>query len=482
MYVKLLFCLSLLCSGLVQRGVCATLQVDTTAAQTDSVLKTVNAVPDKYYKQVTAKTRQMTATVQQRSLQAVNSMLEKEKKMQAKLSQTDSVAAVRIFKHGIDSLQHLQSLLKSKIPFAGKAMAYDGYIDSLQNSLGFLKQLKQGAGTQKLDGALQSVNGLQDQFQAADQVKNYLQSQKDFLNTQLSHYSNLAGDLKGINKEAYYYTQQLNEYKELLHDKKKAEAKAVSLLQQLPAYKAFLQKHSQLASLFNLSANGDANLAQSLEGLQTRSAVEQLLSQRLGGGPNASAAVSNQMEAARNQFNELKNKFPNLDNAGEMPNFKPNDMKTKSLLQRLEFGANVQFQKSSLYFPTTGDFAGQVAYKFTKKGSIGLGVAYKLGMGSGFNHIRFNSQGVGLRSFMDWQMKGSIYANGGFEENYNNNFGSVAELRRFKAWTGSALLGVSKKYQLNAKMKGNIMLLYDFLWSVHTPTTQPVVLRMGYTF
>jgi hypothetical protein len=41
------------------------------------------------------------------------------------------------------------------------------------------------------------------------------------------------------------------------------------------------------------------------------------------------------MEAARSQFDQLKNKFPDLDNAAEMPDFKPNEMKTKSLLQRL---------------------------------------------------------------------------------------------------------------------------------------------------
>ena len=189
--------------------------------------------------------------------------------------------------------------------------------------------------------------------------------------------------------------------------------------------------------MFNLQ--GSAATAQSLEGLQTRSAVEQLIQQRLGGDAGAGAAVSQQMDAARNQMNELKDKFPNLNNAGEIPNFKPNEMKTKSLLQRLEFGANIRFQKSTLYFPTTADVAGQVAYKFSKNGSFGLGASYKLGMGTGFNHIRFNSQGIGLRSFLDWKIKGTIYANGGFEENYSTPFGSVSELYKLNAWTSSAL-------------------------------------------
>ncbi|TWV99457.1 hypothetical protein [Chitinophaga pinensis] len=157
----------------------------------------------------------------------------------------------------------------------------------------------------------------------------------------------------------------MNEYKAVLKDKKKAEAKAMELMKKIPAYNDFLKKNSQLASMFNLGAGGN-NVAQSLEGLQTRAQVEQMIQQRLGSDPAARQAVGQQMDQARTQLNELKEKFPDLDNAGDMPDFKPNPMKTKSFLQRLEFGGNIQFQKSTRYFPTTSDIAAQVGYKFQK--------------------------------------------------------------------------------------------------------------------
>lgn len=61
----------------------------------------------------------------------------------------------------------------------------------------------------------------------------------------------------------------------------KAEARALEMLEKVPAYNDFLQKNSQLADSFNFSAAG---FALNLEGLQTRTQIEQLIRQRLGGG------------------------------------------------------------------------------------------------------------------------------------------------------------------------------------------------------
>jgi len=255
----------------------------------------------------------------------------------------------------------------------------------------------------------------------------------------------------------------------------------MELLKKMPAYNDFLRKNSQLASLFNLGAAGN-NTAQSLEGLQTRTQVEQMIQQRLGNDPGARQAVSQQMDQARSQLNELKNKFPDLDNAGDMPDFKPNPMKTKSFLQRLEFGGNIQFQKSNRYFPTTSDIAGQVGYKFHKNGTAGIGASYKLGMGTGWNNIAISHQGVGLRSFVDWKLKGTFFVNGGFEQNYVSTIAHADQLKDWKGWQGSALLGISKKYKVSAKMKGNIMVLYDFLAKRNMPSTSPIKLRIGYNF
>ncbi len=451
----------------------------------DSLLQKANAIPGKYLSQVKQKSDKMERQITARSEKALSRFMKQEEKLKRRLGRIDSLKANNLFTHSIDSLGSLKSRMKGKLGKYSGALTQGGpYLDSLSNSLSFLKDskglLEQSKGiTDKLNGSLKSVDNLKDKLAQAEQIKAYIRERKQLLKEQLSQYTGFTKDLQKMNKEAYYYAQQLKEYKEVFKDKKKAEQKAMEVIKKIPAFNDFMQKHSQLASLFNIQ--GATASAQSLEGLQTRNQVEQLIQQRLGSGPNASAAVSQQMAETRSKFDELKSKFPDLDNAAEMPDFKPKEMKTKSFLQRLEFGSNIQFQRSNKFFPTTGDLAGQAAYKFHKNGSAGIGLSYKLGMGTGFDNIHFSGQGMGIRSFIDWKLKGTFFLNGGYEQNYQPDYAGVPEGGGQK-WTQSGLIGISKKYKINSKLKGNMMVLFDFLYNQHVPRTDPVKVRLGYNF
>jgi len=456
-------------------------QPKTLVVAADSSLQKAEQLPGKYLSDVKKKSERVERLVNKRADKAVTRLLKQEKKMKARLWKVDSVAAQNIFAKSIDSLGSLKSGLKNKI--TSKLPAGNSYLDSLGGSLKFLegKGALLGTSKEKLSGVTGSIESLQGKLQQADQIKAYIRQHKKELKEQLSKYTGFSKDLLKINKEAYYYGQQVNDYKAVLKDKKKAEAKAMELLKKMPAYNDFLRKNAQIAGLFNIGAAG-SNTAQRLESLQTRSQVEQMIQQRLGSDPAARQAVGQQMEQARTQINDLKEKFPDLDNAGDMPDFKPNPMKTKSFLQRLEFGGNIQFQKSNRYFPTTSDIAAQVGYQFHKNGTAGIGASYKLGLGSGWNNIAISHQGIGLRSFIDWKLKGSFFVNGGFEQNYVSTITHASQLVDWSGWQGSALLGLSKKYKVSAKLKGNIVLLYDFLAKQNTPSSSPIKLRLGYTF
>ncbi|WP_209860751.1 hypothetical protein [Chitinophaga sp. OAE865] len=205
---------------------------------------------------------------------------------------------------------------------------------------------------------------LKDKLAEAESIKAYIRERKQLLRQQLSQYAGFTKELQKMNKQVYYYSQQLMEYKQAFSDKRKAEQKAMEVIKQIPAFNDFMQRHSQLAGLFGIQ--GSTASAQNLEGMQTRSQVEQLIQQRLGSGPNASAVVSQQMAEARSKFDELKSKFPDLDNAAEMPDFKPSEMKTKRLLQRLEFGSNIQLQRSNKFFPLPVILLGRLPINSTR--------------------------------------------------------------------------------------------------------------------
>ncbi|SHK78654.1 hypothetical protein SAMN05444266_101139 [Chitinophaga jiangningensis] len=457
---------------------CLTLCASTVSAQ-DSLLQKSKEIPQKYYSAVQHKADALNKQLTARTEKALSHLSKYEEKMKKKMMKVDSSQAKMLFEDSQKKFSSLKDKLKAKtdkIPGKNLLSNTPG-VDSLFNTLSFLKQ-----GNDKipqLNNSLKSVTALQDKLAILNEAKAFIQQRKQLLNAQLGKIPELAGNLKGINKEAYYYAQQVKELKETFSDKKKIEKKALEIAQKIPAYNEFMAKHSYLGNLLGNNLGGGGGTP-NLEGLQTRAQVEQLIQQRLGSGPNASQAVSQSMAEARAKMNELKSKFPDLDNAGEMPNFKPNEMKSKRFLQRLEYGGNIQFARNTSFYPTTSDIAGQIAYKFHKNGVAGVGMAYKLGLGQGFNKIAISSEGLGLRSFVDWKLKNTFFLNGGYEQNYQPVH--INAVPNAEMWTSSALLGIKKKYKVSAKMKGDVSLLFDFLYSSHVPRTDPIKLRMGYNF
>ena len=116
-----------------------------------------------------------------------------------------------------------------------------------------------------------------------------------------------------------------------------------------------------------------------------------------------------------------------------------------------------------------------------EKSAIGVGASYKLGWGNNWDNINISHQGVGLRTYLDWKIKGSFYFSGGYEQNYMTMISSVDQLQNYSAWQTSGLIGVSKKYKIRKKMKGEVKLLWDFMSYQQIPKTQPILFRIGYS-
>jgi hypothetical protein len=250
-----------------------------------------------------------------------------------------------------------------------------------------------------------------------------------------------------------------------------------------------MRKNSQLASLFRLPG-GDDPSATSLAGLQTRASVNALIQDRIGSGADAQAIFTKNVQNAQSQLSQLKDKVAKYSNGSigngssdiEEPDFRPNNQKTKSFLKRLEYGGNVQSQKARMMFPVTSDIGLSLGYKLNDKSVMGVGASYKLGLGRGWNNIQFSNEGVGLRSFIDYKIKGSFFISGGYEQNYRTLFTSLERLRNYNSWQSSGLIGLSKKYSVSKKLKGNVQLLWDFLSYSQRPQTQAVLFRVGYSF
>jgi hypothetical protein len=364
-------------------------------------------------------------------------------------------------------------------------LQYISKLDTLTTSLKFLQQYGIG---EKLNGALAKTKSLQNQFQQAEEIRKFIRERKQQLREQLERIG-FAKQLKKFNKDAYYYSVQLNEYKEILNDSKKAERKSIELLSKTKLFQNFFRKNSMLASLFRMPGEdiNDPAVQASMAGLQTRAQVNNLIQQQIAaGGPNAVSQFRERLLDAQGQLNSIKSKINQMGVGGsdmEMPEgFKPNNQKTKSFWKRLEIGTNAQSQRSTNFFPVTSDLGLSLGYKLNNKSVIGIGAAYKLGWGHGWNRVKLTSEGAGLRSFVDWKLRGSFWITGGFETNYKTAFSKIDQLKNFSSWQQSSLLGVSKVINIKSKYfsKTKLQLLWDFLSYQQMPRTQPIIFRIGY--
>ena len=194
-------------------------------------------------------------------------------------------------------------------------------------------------------------------------------------------------ELLGINKEAYYYQERLTEYKQALHDREKLEEKVFALVRDLPAFQKFWQQNSYLSQLFPVPRN--YGIAQALAGLQTRSSIENLVTQRISNttqaGVNPQQYMQQQIQAAQSQLEASKDKINQIANSNSdmtMPDFKPNNQRTKAFFQRLEYGLNIQSIRGTSFLPATSDLGLSLGYKLSDKKTIGVGASYKIGWGS----------------------------------------------------------------------------------------------------
>jgi len=445
----------------------------------DSLLSKVD--PDKWSENIGKRIKKIEETGIAKSDKTLRRLQRQEERIyRTMLSGKDSLLARRELVEVKSKYETLQAKIKG--PLSNSATQYIPKLDTLNTALRFLDQ--NGAG-KKVKDALNKTETLQSRFQQAEDLKKFISERRRLLKDQLEKLG-LVRQLKKYNKEVYYYSNQIKEYKELLHDSKRVERKGLEILSKTKLFQEFMRKNSMLASLFRLPGDGltQANLA----GLQTRVQVNNLIQQQItGGGPAAMSQFRQNMQSAQNQVDQLKNKIiPSGGSTDDiMPEgFRPNNQKTKNFLRRLELGTNIQSQKPNGYFPVTSDLGLSVGYKLNDKSIIGVGASYKIGWGQSLRHIDITNQGAGLRSFLDWKMKGSFWITGGFEMNFQTEFSRLEPLRNLNAWQRSGLLGLSKVIDVKTKFfkKTKLQLLWDFLSYEQVPRTQPIVFRAGYNF
>jgi hypothetical protein len=458
-------------------------------AQIDSTIESLQQLPVQYINQLDNKIDKYSHRISSKTEKTLAKLSKWEKKIERLLQKASPETAERLFGNNQTTFTTvLQKLQEGKSIAENYQAKYDEYRDKVTTNLKYLKSKATDLNPKRLTEASQKLTVLEDNVKNSEALEQFIKERKKILLDQCIQYIGKSKYLNKISAESYYYVETLRNYKTLFSDAKKTEQTALTILNKIPAFSKFMQENSMLASLFGSpSSNGGGTVA-SLAGLQTRASVTTLIQNQIAtGGPNAQQQIQQNIQAAQTELTKLKDKVLQAGGSNgdmEMPDFKPNQQKTKTFLQRIELGSNLQTTKTSGYLPAGLDIGLSVGYKINNRSIIGIGTSYKMGI-STQQRLSFSHQAVGIRSFLDWKIKKQFFITGGYEMNYNTQFKNIEQLKQYNAWQPSALAGITKKIYVKTKwFKGtSLLLLYDFLYLRSVPVRQsPVVFRMGYQF
>ncbi len=466
--------------------------------QVDSTLGRLAGLSNKLFSKITSSTSKLNDDLTKQSQKYLKRLELKEKKLQQKLYKRDSISAKYLFA-GDPQKQYASFIKKMQSDSTAGGLRspdneqYLPYVDSMKVSLDFLKANPQflnnsAQGIIDLQSSISQLKTLQNKLNYSYQLKAYVTARKEQIRQYLLQQTHLPASITNLYKEynagLYNYSAQIQSYKETLNDPDKLLKAALGVLDKLPAFQSFLKTNSYLASLFPMPANFGTPLA--LNGLQSHSNLQEILQGRIPSTASASNALSQSMDNAKSDLDQLKDRITKYGQGGQAiddPNFRPNTEATKSLFRRLEYETNFQSQPTSNYIPSYSDIGLGICYKLNSSNVIGIAFSYRLGFGRPLKNIQMSSQGIGLRSYLDIKLKGSIYFSGGFE--YDQNvFVVPSQMQSIKIWDPVGLLGFSKIISVKSKVikKSKIQILWNYLSYYQIPRSQPVIIRFGYGF
>lgn len=476
---------------------CFVLTISSTALSQDKISVNSNTaittnidVPAKLIRESNKKSAYVEKSVVRKTTKYIRHLQKMEIRLYKQLYKIDSANAKNLFAN--DPHQQYASILNKMDTVTGGSGKFTGvyhpYVDSLQGMLGFLKKnpVANGLSQEDISKSLKQLGVMQDKLQYADQTSEFIRQRKDLIKQYLSQYTHIPSGIKDTyekyNRDLYYYNTQIKEYKDMLDNPDKALKAALTAFNKVPAFKSFMQQNSLLAGIFGSTATPGA--IPSIEGLATRDQIQSIIGGQIaGGGTDASSVLSRNIRSARQELDRLQDKIlvnGQGNNGADLPdNFRVNTHKGKSFLKRLEYDCNIQHAPATSLLPATSSIGLSAGYKLRDNISTGIGIAYQLGLGKDIDHFQLSNQGVGLRSYVNIKAKRSIWITACFEENYIHRFYGIQSLRRLNLWQESALVGLTKKFNLGKK-ENNIQLLYDLLVSKQHPRTQPLKFRVGY--
>jgi len=220
------------------------------------------------------------------------------------------------------------------------------------------------------------------------------------------------------------------------------------------------------------------------------------------------------LQAAQQKLATFKKKYSSIQSTKDMSTaVKRNSLEGRPLSERLVLGGTFQVNPSysrsnGSQSPTTGtsgqsqsspsssgggtstskvptsvDLSPLLGYRLNKKFTLGIGVTYRAVLD--LEHYQAKDQVYGYRGFFQADAPKGFFLHGEYErmntavESSNTSTAPTDEI--YRHWKSGALAGIGKEYSFVKGIKGQVMVLYDFLHEEGvSPYKKPWVIRFGF--
>ncbi len=216
------------------------------------------------------------------------------------------------------------------------------------------------------------------------------------------------------------------------------------------------------------------------------------------------------LQAAQQKLATFKKKYSSIQSTKDMSTaVKRNSLEGRPLSERLVLGGTFQINpsysrssgsqsttpstsgqpQSSLSpsgggtstskVPTSVDLSPLLGYRLNKKFTLGIGATYRAILN--FDELEAKDQVYGYRGFFQADAPKGFFLHGEYERmNTAVESGSSTD-EIYRRWKPGALVGIGKEYSFVKGIKGQVMVLYDFLYEEGvSPYKRPWVIRFGF--
>jgi len=298
-----------------------------------------------------------------------------------------------------------------------------------------------------------------------DKLDKYKQAEE--VKSQVEEYT---GDLKNLPDSSGAILKQLPETAE------QQAARRVDGLNDIETRKAELEKLKNTPQNYQNKAR---NYQQKMAKMRSKEYMRKLAIQKAKmNSVKHFAKHTKKIEAAQQKLGKLKKKYSSVLNSNDLSTAtKKNSLTGTPLKERFILGGNLEVNTGD---PTSLDFSPTLAYRINKVWTAGLGGSYRANFGEEIEFWdAFDQDVYGYRVFSEYVVFKNFFTHGEFES-MNVSIKNPAGEIMGRQWVSGALAGMGKNYNFINKVKGNVMVLYDFLHGDSSPHKRPWVIRFGF--